>query len=84
MNTTTESKRSVEYYKTRFPKLIAGSASKLGMALMAVGFFLAIACAKAETAISMADTNFILAAAQTTLSNQLRQSPHSRSFQFSL
>ena len=64
MNTTTESKRSVEYYKTRFPKLIAGSASKLGMALMAVGLLLSIPCAKAETTVSMADTRFILAAAQ--------------------
>jgi putative membrane protein len=64
MNTTTESKRSVEHYKTRFPRLIAGSASKVGMALMAVGLLFAIPCAKAETTISMADTNFILAAAQ--------------------
>jgi putative membrane protein len=64
MYTTTESKRSVEHYKTRLPKFIAGSASKLGMALMAVGLLLAIPCAKAETTVSMADTNFILAAAQ--------------------
>src|SRR5471030_480556 len=64
MNTNTELKRSVEHYKTRFPRLIAGSASKLGMALMAVGLLLAIPCVKAETTVSMADTNFILAAAQ--------------------
>jgi putative membrane protein len=64
MNTNTELKRSVEHYKTRLPRLIAGSASKLGMALMAVGLLLAIPCAKAETTVSMADTNFILAAAQ--------------------
>jgi putative membrane protein len=31
---------------------------------MAVGFLLAVPCAKAQTAISMADTNFIMAAAQ--------------------
>jgi len=64
MYTTTESKRSVEHYKTRLPKFIAGSASKLGMALMAVGLLLSIPCAKAETTVSMADTRFILAAAQ--------------------
>jgi putative membrane protein len=64
MNSTTESKRSVEHYKTQFPRLIAGTASKLGMALMAVGLLLAIPCANAETTVSMADTNFILAAAQ--------------------
>jgi putative membrane protein len=64
MNTTTESKWSVENYKARLPKFIAGSASKLGTALMAVGLLLAIPCAKAETTVSMADTNFILAAAQ--------------------
>jgi putative membrane protein len=64
MNTTTESKWSVENYKTRFPKFIAKSANKLGTAMMAVGLLLAIPCAKAETTVSMADTNFILAAAQ--------------------
>jgi len=31
---------------------------------MAAGFLLAVPCAKAQTAISMTDTNFILAAAQ--------------------
>ena len=64
MNTTTESKRSVERYMTRFPKLIAGSASRLGMALIAVVFLLAVPCARADTTISTTDTNFILAAAQ--------------------
>jgi putative membrane protein len=64
MNTITESKRSVERYQTWFPKLIAGSAGTLGTALIAVGLLLAIPCAKAETTVSMADTNFMLAAAQ--------------------
>jgi len=48
-----------------FPKLISKFASvTLGTALMALGFLLAVPCAKAQTAISMTDTNFILAAAQ--------------------
>jgi putative membrane protein len=36
----------------------------LSVALMAFGFLLAVPCAKAQTTVSMADTNFILAAAQ--------------------
>jgi putative membrane protein len=36
----------------------------LSVALMAAGFLLAVPCAKAQTAISMTDTNFIMAAAQ--------------------
>ena len=50
---------------TPFPKLISKFTSvTLGAALMAWGFLLAVPCAKAQTSISMADTNFILAAAQ--------------------
>jgi putative membrane protein len=36
----------------------------LSVALMAFGFLFAVPCAKAQTTVSMADTNFILAAAQ--------------------
>jgi len=65
MNTNTESKHAVEHDNARFPKLITGSAvATLGMALVAVGLLLAVPSAKAETKLSTADTDFILAAAQ--------------------
>jgi putative membrane protein len=64
MNTNIESKPAVKPGKSQFPKLIASSAIRLGMALMAAGLLVAVPCAKAETTVSMADTNFILAAAQ--------------------
>jgi putative membrane protein len=65
MNTNTESKHAVEQDKTRFLKLISNSASAtLGMALVAVGLLIAVPCAKAETKLSTADKDFILAAAQ--------------------
>ena len=64
MNISVESEHGVNQDRARFPKLIASSATRLGMALMALGFLLAVPCAKAQTAISMTDTNFILAAAQ--------------------
>jgi len=64
MNTNAESKRAVEHIDARFPRLITGSVpARLGMALMAVGL-LAVPCANAETKLSTADTDFILAAAQ--------------------
>src|ERR1035441_7768051 len=48
-----------------FPSLTSKfTFATLGMALMALGFLLALPCAKAQTAIAMADTNFIMAAAQ--------------------
>jgi putative membrane protein len=62
MNTNTESKRSVEHYKIRFPKLIANSATRLGMALLALE--LLVPSANAAMTISTADQGFILAAAQ--------------------
>jgi len=50
---------------TPFPKLISRFTSvTLGAALMALGFLLTVPCAKAQSAISMTDTNFIMAAAQ--------------------
>jgi putative membrane protein len=65
MNTNTEPKNAVKQDNARFPKLIASSAAaRLGMALAAVGLLLAVPCAKAETQISAADKDFILAAAQ--------------------
>jgi putative membrane protein len=64
MNTNNESKYAVKPDKMQLPKFINSSATRLGMALMAAGLLLAVPCAKAETTISMADTNFILAAAQ--------------------
>ena len=64
MNITVESEHAVKQGNTQSPKFITNSASRLGMALMAMGFLLAVPCAKAETTVSMADANFILAAAQ--------------------
>ena len=62
MNINTKTKQPGN---TPFPKLISKFVSAtMGMALMAVGLLLAIPCAKAQTTVSMADTNFILAAAQ--------------------
>jgi putative membrane protein len=64
MNTNTELKRhTAEQDNTSFLKIISKSASAaLGMALLTVG--LLVPRANAETTVSMADTNFILAAAQ--------------------
>lgn len=60
MNANTDSKRTI---KKPFLKLISKSASiTLGIVWLAVG--LLVPCANAATTISMADTNFILAAAQ--------------------
>jgi putative membrane protein len=64
MNAIIESKYAAKQDKAQFPKFITSSATKLGMGLMAVGLLLAAPCAKAQTTVSMADTNFILAAAQ--------------------
>ena len=64
MNTNTESKLAVEHNNARYPKLTTDSvAARLGVALMAVGL-LAVPCVQAATKLSMADENFILAAAQ--------------------
>ena len=61
----TKSQRAVEQDKSRFLNLISNSTSAtLGMTLVAAGLLLAIPCAKAETKLSSADNNFILAAAQ--------------------
>jgi len=63
MNTNAESKHTVDQDNTSFPKIISKSALvALGMALLVLG--LLAPYANAETPISMADTNFILAAAQ--------------------
>jgi len=64
MNITAEPERAVKQDISRFPKCITSPTTRVGMALMALGFLLAIPCAKAQTAISTTDTNFILAAAQ--------------------
>ena len=67
MNTNTESQRAVEQDKARFPKLISSSASAtLGRTLVAVALLLLLAVprANAATTVSMADNDFILAAAQ--------------------
>ena len=65
MNTNTESKHAAEQTNARFPKLITSSAAaRLCMAMVAVGLLLAVPCAKAETKLSTADKNFIVAAAQ--------------------
>ena len=63
MNTNTKSQPAAEQDKPQFLKLISSSASAtLAMVLLALG--LLVPCAKAQTTLSMADTNFILAAAQ--------------------
>lgn len=63
MNTNTKSQPAAEQDKPQFLKLISSSASAtLAMVLLALG--LLVPCATAQTALSMADTNFILAAAQ--------------------
>src|ERR1039457_3734022 len=64
MDITVESEHAVKQGNTQSPKFTTNSASRLGMALMAMGFLLAAPYAKAQTAVSKADTNFILAAAQ--------------------
>jgi len=63
MKTYKNSKHTVEQDNTLVVKGISKSASvALGMVLLALGFV--VPCANAETPISIADTNFILAAAQ--------------------
>jgi putative membrane protein len=64
MNTNTKlQKHTADQGSTSFLKIISRSASVLlGVASLTVG--LLVPCAKAETTVSMADTNFILAAAQ--------------------
>jgi putative membrane protein len=64
MNINNEPKYAVEQDKMQLPKFITNSAPRLGIVLMAAVFLFAIPYAKAETTVSMADTNFILAAAQ--------------------
>jgi putative membrane protein len=62
MNINTESKHAVN---TALLKLISKSASAtLGMALAAVGLFIAVPHADAATTVSPADQDFMLAAAQ--------------------
>jgi putative membrane protein len=64
MNTIAKlKKQTTDQANISFLKIIFKSTSvTLGMALLTVG--LLVPCAKAETTVSMADTNFILAAAQ--------------------
>ena len=65
MNNNTESKHAVEQDHARLPQLIvSAAAAKLGLTLMALGLLLAVPYAKAETKLSTADNDFILAAAQ--------------------
>jgi len=63
MNTNTEAQHAVGQGRPQFLKLIYNSASNtLGIVLVGIG--LMVPCARAQTAVSKADTNFILAAAQ--------------------
>ena len=65
MNTNTPSHQSPEQDKTGFLKLISNSASAaLVMALVALGFMLAVPRANAAPTVSTKDSNFIQAAAQ--------------------
>ena len=61
----TQSQQTVEQHKTRFLKLISNSASAtLGMALVAVGFMIAVPRANAAPTVCTKDCSFIQAAAQ--------------------
>jgi putative membrane protein len=63
MNTNTQPHHAVGQGRPHFLKLFSNSASiTLGIVLVAIGIM--VPCAKAQTPISTADTNFILAAAQ--------------------
>ena len=62
LKTNDESKHAGTQDKAQFSKFITSSATRLGTALLTVGLLLAVLCAKAETTVSLADTNFILAA----------------------
>jgi putative membrane protein len=65
MNANTESKPAMEQAEAWFSKLIATStAAGLGLALAAAGLLLPVPLALAQTKLSTADTEFILAAAQ--------------------
>jgi len=65
MNTNTQSQQTVEQRKMRFLKLISNSASTtLGVALVAVGFMIAVPRANAAPTVCTKDCNFIQAAAQ--------------------
>jgi putative membrane protein len=65
MNTNAASMHAVEQDHPRFPKLIASSAAtRLGIALVAVGLLIAVPRANAATTVPTADQDFILAAAQ--------------------
>ena len=65
MNTQKESNHAVEQPNVRLPRLVTRSAgASLGMGLLALGLLLAVPCAKAQTTLSAADNDFILAAAQ--------------------
>jgi putative membrane protein len=65
MNINTGSRHAVEQDHAWLHKLIARSfAATLGMALVAVGLFIAVPRAGAATAVSTADQDFILAAAE--------------------
>jgi putative membrane protein len=65
MNTNTHSQQTVEQDKPRFLKLTSHLASAtLGMALVAVGFMIAVPRANAAPTVCTKDCNFIQAAAQ--------------------
>jgi putative membrane protein len=65
MNTNTQSQQTVEQDKTQFLKTISNSATAtLGMALVAVGFMIAVPRANAAPTVCTKDCNFIQAAAQ--------------------
>jgi putative membrane protein len=65
MNTNTASKHAAELNAARSSKHIARpTAVRVALALMAAGVLLAVPSARAETPLSTADKDFILAAAQ--------------------
>lgn len=63
MKTNVKSPRAAEPYKPQLLKLISNSASAT-LAMVVVVLGLLVPCAQAQTTLSLADTNFILAAAQ--------------------
>ncbi len=65
MNTNTQSQQTIEQGKPRILKLISNSASAtMSMALVAVGFMIAVPRANAAPTVCTKDCNFIQAAAQ--------------------
>ncbi|MDR3460478.1 MAG: DUF4142 domain-containing protein [Verrucomicrobiae bacterium] len=64
MNTTKSTKPAVKPARRYFHKLITRPVAGLGLVLIAMGLLLTLPVARAQTPVSVADANFLLAAAQ--------------------